>query len=60
MSLNIMDKLDQNINSDPNTNYEILKAEIVNAREKHISCKLNKLNIINTDIKVYIDNSRYY
>ena len=24
MSLNIMDKLDQNINSDPNTNYEIL------------------------------------
>ena len=31
MSLNIMVKLDQNIYSDPNTNYEILIAEIVNS-----------------------------
>ena len=44
MSVNINDKLDQNINSDPNTNYEILIAEIENAREKHIPCKLVKYN----------------
>ena len=44
MSLNIIDKLEQNINSDPNTNYEILIAEIENACEKHTYYKLVKYN----------------
>ena len=35
MSINIMDRLDQHTNSDPNTNYEILIDEIENAREKY-------------------------
>ena len=35
-----MDKLDQNINSNPNTNYKVLIAETGNAHEKHFPCKL--------------------
>ena len=44
MSLSIMEKLDKNINSAPNTNYEIPIAKLVNGREKHIPCKLVKYN----------------
>ena len=57
MSLNIMDKLYQNVNSDPNTNYDIVIAEIVNAREKHIPCKLVKYNIYKHNKSMYMDNT---
>ena len=41
-SLNICDKLDKQLTSDPNNNYEILSGLLKYAREKHLPKKMVK------------------
>ena len=45
----IYNKLSKDINSNPNTNYDILAKALSDAKEKHIPTKLK--NVININIK---------
>ena len=43
-SKRIHDKLDKNLHADPNTNYKILKSEIINSMNCHMENKVVKFN----------------